>query len=261
MGAIHLYYADALSAIGDIEATCRHYAEAERHCWQEAWKKRAREGIEASGKASARSAESRRAPCLPSQQELYATALVFRRREQRAVVYDVSASLLEQALTPGSGLSVAVPVATLLHSWNFAYYGNGRRRFDARHFADIEGVLVRHQTALQSYRLRDIASFIPDDEPAVIEVFSDIERVVNRVGAAKTIHLWAPTFFPLWDNPIAAAYGFDFHLSGSKAQEYCLFMRIVQNQMASMRANGTSVTLKALDVFNYVRFSKPGWKA
>ena len=177
------------------------------------------------------------------------------KREPRAAVYHVCAQLLAQALEPGARFGFRVLVAALLQSWNFADHNNGPV-FSAQHFADLESVQTRNLNTLKTYRNRFIESIQPVDQPAVVTLFSDFEAVVGRVGAAKALHLWAPEFFPLWDNPIATAYGFDFKHGGSKAREYWVFMDVVRQQIGQMASPAGRSKLKALDEFNYCRFTK-----
>jgi hypothetical protein len=188
----------------------------------------------------------------PTLSDLQRAHALFVEREPRAAVYDVSRQLLAQALEPGSRLSAAVPVAALLHSWNFAYYNNGPA-FDAQHFAALELVLTSNVSSLNSHRERSLEGLMSTDELPVTKLFAAIESVVNRVGAAKTLHLWAPQFFPLWDNPIAQAYGLDFSRPGSKASDYWHFMNMVHSQLKLLPLPDR---LKVLDEFNYCRFTK-----
>jgi hypothetical protein len=67
----------------------------------------------------------------------------------------------------------------------------------------------------------------------------------------KALHVLAPNFFPLWDNPIAESYGVD------KRMGYFQFISIVKGQVASLPeeiAPGVTA-LKALDEYNYLQAS------
>ncbi len=174
------------------------------------------------------------------------------------MVYEACAQLLAQALRPGSKLSTALPVAALLQSWNFAYYENSGPRLDSAHVRDIEAVLNQLRPDLDHFRDRSIDTLRDADGPKVKAVFEALDGVVRRVGAAKGMHLWAPDFFPIWDNPIAKAYGFNFDVGGHKADDYWVFMTLVREQVRTMAPLPDRSRLKALDEYNYCRYSK-GW--
>jgi hypothetical protein len=191
---------------------------------------------------------------VPSEAELRQAHEVFLSREKRSVDFDVAARLLEQALAGSHNLNPPVPVALLLQSWNFAYYQSDRR-FDVGHFKAIDTVVSVNRKALDSYRGRHIRDLVDGDRHGVEPVFGELLRVVGRIGAAKVLHLWAPEFFPLWDNPIAKAYGFDL---SEPAAQYWAFMIVVRGQVAAVRSTVGLSSLKLIDEYNYCRYTK-GW--
>lgn len=84
------------------------------------------------------------------------------------------------------------------------------------------------------------------------------------MGVAKCFHLIAPSFFPLWDNEIAAEYGTPLQELGKNAGQYWAFIRKVQADIQKLggagaieKAVGTRA-LKALDEFAYCKFTT-GW--
>jgi hypothetical protein len=103
------------------------------------------------------------------------------------------------------------------------------------------------------YRRRSIASLTAEDETPTLQLFHRLAAVAGRVGAAKTMHLFAPEFFPLWDNPIAGAYG---HALNDAAAQYWLFMWQVKEQVAQIVPVHGVTSLKLLDEYNYCRFTK-----
>ena len=44
-GIVHLFYAEAYEAAGDVTTASDHFSVAERECWQDNWKERARQGL------------------------------------------------------------------------------------------------------------------------------------------------------------------------------------------------------------------------
>jgi len=107
-----------------------------------------------------------------------------------------------------------------------------------------------------SYRNRTIDTLVEQEQRDIIRLFSDFEQIMGRVGAAKSLHLLAPRFFPLWDNAIAAKYGL-FLGAGQGATKYWAFMLITKKQVLALgdRFPEPERVLKALDEYNYCKFT------
>ncbi len=260
-GAVNLHYAEACEILGQRATAHHHFRVAAEKCYRDPWKARAvhraaRTGPEDSTGAAVISDATPAARYIPTPIDLARARAVFIEQEPRAVVYDACALLLTQALRSESKLSTALPVAALLQSWNFAYYEHSGPRLDSGHVREIETVLNRLRRDLDHFRSRSIDTLTDADRPRVAAVFGGLEGVVKRVGAAKALHLWAPDFFPIWDNPIAQAYGFDFEVGGPRADDYWSFMTLVREQVKTMAPLQDRSRLKALDEYNYCRYSK-----
>ena len=89
-------------------------------------------------------------------------------------------------------------------------------------------------------------------------LFAGFERVIGPVGGAKVLHLFAPGFLPLWDNPIAKAYGLPLHSGGPHEELYWRFVLVCREQVRSLGGIEGHEALKLLDEYNYCRFTK-GW--
>lgn len=81
----------------------------------------------------------------------------------------------------------------------------------------------------------------------------------SPVGVAKTLHLLAPAFFPLWDLKIAIAYRCRY--SADPAGKYLAFMRMQQSIVSTLEETIESLSdgkspLKVLDEYNYAKFTK-----
>ena len=194
----------------------------------------------------------------PSKQDIEAARQAFETNEPRDLFYRAATELVTLALDGKISLSVAEALAVLLQTWNKMFYQY--RRFDSKHFADIERLISDHHSMLTTFRQRSIESFNQEDEGKVTRVFKAFEEVLGPVGAAKCLHLLAPRFFPLWDRAIAEAYGLSLRQQGRNADRYCSLMRIVKGQVQSL--NGEQTTrrnpLKAIDEYNYCKYTK-GW--
>lgn len=145
-------------------------------------------------------------------------------------------------------------IATLLKSWNKNHY-----RFNpdkkAHLEADVQQLIVAHRSALDAIRGRCITSVTRADRDPVLGVFAAFEAKLGPVGSAKALNLIAPSFFPLWDNPISLRYGV-----GLCGYGYVVYMLISKFQVEGL--NGALPTglapLKTIDEFNYCKYTK-GW--
>jgi len=196
---------------------------------------------------------------LPSLQKLAKARRIFEANEPRDLFYRAATELVDLALRGGTSLTVAEALAVLLQTWNRAYYRY--KAFDAEHFSDIERLIRDHQEALRRFRKRRIDSFSDADGSATQRIFHEFEEVMGPVGAAKCLHLLAPRFFPLWDRAIAKACGLALKLKGKNAEQYCRFMRIVQEMVRHLGGEHTigQNPLKAIDEYNYCSYTK-GWR-
>ena len=180
----------------------------------------------------------------------------FEANEPRDLFYRAATELVDLALRGATSLTLAEALAVLLQTWNKAYYQY--RRFDNAHFASIERLLAKHQTALAGYRNRSIADVVPKEESTIATLFEAFEKVLGPVGAAKALHLLAPRLFPLWDRAIAEAYDLALGQAGSNGDRYWRFILISQQQCADLtRADpGCANPLKSIDEYNYCRHTK-----
>jgi hypothetical protein len=183
---------------------------------------------------------------------------LFGAHEPRDLFYRGATDLVALALRGEGSVTVAEALGVLLQTWNRPFYQY--RKVGPEHFDDLDRLLGQHRIWLAQVRERSIETLTGDDEGEVQNVFGDFESVLWPVGAAKALHLLAPRFLPLWDRAIAVAYGLALGEKGVNAGRYVRFMKVVQDQAGRLEAEavlGRNV-LKALDEYNYCRFSK-GW--
>jgi hypothetical protein len=194
-------------------------------------------------------------PPLPTWEQLEKARTLFEAYEPRDLFYRAATEFVSLSLDGKTSLSVTESVAVLLQTWNAQYYRF--HPFDAAHFSALEAVITSSQAQWRSCRLRDLISMTTDEFDAIAEMFTAFELVLGPVGAAKTLHLLAPEFFPLWDRKIAEGYGISLGAAGENAVEYVSFMTIVVSQIAQVAPHGESQgILKRIDEFNYCRFTK-----
>jgi len=194
---------------------------------------------------------------MPTAEELARANRAFLKNEPREIIYRASLDLVSRAITGDGPLNLAEAVGVLLLVWNRSYYQY--RKFDEAHLQDIEALLQRHQSALAVYRSRAIQNLAEEDDRVLVPFFVEFEIVLGPVGAAKTLHLIAPCFFPLWDRKIAAAYSCSLARRGMNGERYVWFMHNAKAQCEECGAlpDGRNL-LKAIDEYNYCKFTR-GW--
>jgi len=108
------------------------------------------------------------------------------------------------------------------------------------------------------FHKRTILSLDETDKNAITKIFKVFELVLRPVGAAKSLHLLAPNFFPLWDREIAKVYGVTLKPTGKNGENYWNFMKICREQYKEFKENEISDDnpLKAIDEYNYCHFTK-----
>jgi hypothetical protein len=190
---------------------------------------------------------------MPTVKEVEDARRTFLVGEPRYLFYKVAIEMIDPARIDPNRVSVAQALAVLLQTWNVSFY-RFRGGFTEEDLTNIKALLIDHHAMIEEYRERSIASLASGDEDALRILFSHFKAVLGPVGAAKSLHLLAPLFFPLWDNAIARAYRVKF---GHKAPEgYIRFMHISKEQCRVLAEQGAlwPDPLKAVDEYNYCRY-------
>lgn len=139
---------------------------------------------------------------LPTCDEFAAGIRSFETNEKRAGVYYDALSHVSDRW--GDSASMASGVKMLLDSWHLAFY-----RFGNFDLSLLTECVQRHLGALSQFRLRSIATLAIDDHDDIVALFGQFLDALrggkhrSPVAVAKTLHLLAPEFFPLWDTDIA----------------------------------------------------------
>lgn len=114
-----------------------------------------------------------------------------------------------------------------------------------------------HLQSLRTYRKLTIEDLDDGYEQEVKSMFKDFEVVLGPVGAAKTLHLIAPSVFPLWDRAIADKYKTPLKKAGHNADNYFRFMQATRQQCLWLRRQSKQENiLKAIDEYNYCKHTK-----
>lgn len=189
---------------------------------------------------------------LPNDDEVVAKRPIYAAAEPRDLAYNVSRHLIERAYTGDGRFSRGDGVAILLMSWNSGFY---RFRPDlGRELAPaLEKLIEEHDAALGSWRDRSAATYDPAVDAADVErVYRAFVQVLWPVGTAKSLHVLAPGFFPIWDQWIARAFRLRLSPPETSVTSYLTLMDI-----ASEFARGSRLAdpLKALDEWAYVTYT------
>jgi hypothetical protein len=182
----------------------------------------------------------------------------FLENEPRDLCYRVASELIDLALAGKTGITVAEALAVLLQTWNEQYHQF--RPFTLQHFADIEALLQADLGNALLFRPREITSVSEVDLSIIENLFDSFERVLGPVGAAKSLHLLVPKFFPLWDREIAKAYKCELGSVGTNGVNYLAFFLITTTQVRALPSIVPDEinVLKRIDEYNYCRYTK-GW--
>jgi len=215
---------------------------------------------------------------IPPMDEFIKGVKAYREQEERDAVYKISQYLIEELFKSPKTARIkgriraewtTDAVGTFLLVWNSAFY-----RYGPLNFYKLQETIEKHYQSLLSFRRRDIGSFSNSDEEKIKEIFTAFAEATSisvegkqkytPVGVVKVLHLFAPNFFPLWDQKIAKAYKcsltFGSRSVERNAQKYITFMkkmRIFLNKIKSWNLpSDIEATLKSIDEFNYAKYTK-----
>jgi len=183
----------------------------------------------------------------------------FQEIEPRDLFYRAALSLIRLSERHERDLDLAESLAVLLQTWNRQYY-RFQGGFREEHLAAIQQLLAKYSVELALLKDRRLDSLDEKDTAVIRWLFRDFELVLGPVGAAKALHLLAPTFFPLWDQTIAQrAYGVRLKNVGMNAELYLRVMDATKEQISRLGGwdafEGTN-PVKAIDEYNYCVFTR-----
>lgn len=199
----------------------------------------------------------------PNQADFLKGCQEFEKHEKRDAMYRVATFLVSHYW--GQPPSMANGLGVLLLTWNQAFYRYGVFDFDK-----LEDVIIKYLPILEEYRSRDIFSLSISEERVITNLFNkflEALRVVNKSGkirrspvaVAKTLHLLAPHFFPIWDKKIACAYGCNYDVDPEKKYfKFCEITRCMASEVKGYIITSDKSLLKRIDEYNYSKYTK-GW--
>ena len=222
----------------------------------------ARRGSTAPSVSPARNASVSTAP-LPTPEEFRGGYLAFQDKERRDAMYKTAEFLVNHFW--GKPAKITDGLGVLLLTWNQAFY-----RFGSFDFQLLEEAITASWHVLESFRTREIFSYTEADDPSISSLFDQLldalricegkkKGVGSPAAVAKTLHLLAPAYFPLWDTKIAKAYGCYYaEQPGAWYIKFlrkmkCLAEKLSLQQVAMDDPKKTA--LKLLDEYNYARYT------
>lgn len=174
-------------------------------------------------------------------------------------MYRIAAFLVDHFW--GKPREISDALGVLLLTWNQAFYRYGLLDFEA-----LEKCLIDNWKTIKSFRNRSILSYSLVDDETIGNLYRQFLESLqiadgkskgrrSPVSVAKSLHLLAPDFFPLWDDKIAREYGCHY--------EYIPFIRKMKDiatllePKVDVQKEGRTL-LKMIDEYNYARYTK-GW--
>jgi len=196
---------------------------------------------------------------VPDREELLKGCQLYEQHEQRDAMYKVATFLLKNFW--GNYTEMTNGLGVLLLTWNNAFY-----RFSPFSFDDLENCISKNFRSLDSFRQRNILSFMDDDKQIIKNLFMDFLKALQDrngrqtpVGVAKALHLLGPEFFPLWDNKIAKGYGCNYTKNpGDKYLIFCEKIKSEAGVLSTYENLPEKPIIKILDEYNYSRYTN-GW--
>jgi hypothetical protein len=181
---------------------------------------------------------------------------LFEENEPRDLFYKAASELMELAINGKTKITVSEAIGVLLQTWNKAYYQY--HRFDNAHIKKIDDLINRNIGKVMKYRNRSINSFSIEDRASISKIFNEFELILGPVGAAKSMHLLAPKFFPLWDRTIAINYDIKLLKVGNNSNNYLELISSIKQQIINTEKiyKFDRNPIKSIDEVNYCKYTK-----
>lgn len=198
---------------------------------------------------------------IPSREEFHRGCEEFEKHEKRDAMYKVATFLVSHFW--GKPSEIADGLGVLLLTWNQAFYRYGIFDFDK-----LEKCIARNFQKIENFRNRDISSLSSPDEENIKYLFNELLEALqidsgkiqgrkSPVAVAKTLHLLAPNFFPLWDDKIARAYRCYYNKkSAEKYVSFCKITKTISDKVKDCIIRLDKTLPKLIDEYNYSKYTK-----
>lgn len=201
----------------------------------------------------------------PAPEQVLEGHRMFRRHERRDAMYRTATFLVSHFW--GKPTEMADSLGVLLLTWNQAFYRYGSFDFDK-----LDACISLNFATLAEYRNRNVLSYTQSDDGKISHLFNQFLAALeieggskagakSPVSVSKALHLLGPSFFPLWDDKIARAYGYSYY--NNPASTYISFLRDMKDVARELQTGVNteetgSTLLKLIDEYNYAKYTK-GW--
>ena len=187
----------------------------------------------------------------------------FEKREKRDAMYKIATFIISYYW--GKPFDMANGLGVLLLTWNQAFYRYGTFDFDK-----LERCIDINFKKLETFRKRSITSLLESDEKNITDLFKkflkalqiDSGKIQGRtspVAVSKALHILAPDFFPIWDQKIAKAYGYNYYKNPEKQYfSFCRFIKNVAGEVEDYAVHSDKTLVKLIDEYNFSKYTG-GW--
>jgi hypothetical protein len=176
---------------------------------------------------------------IPTSDQLEAGIRSFLKNEPRFDAYLQARSQIN--INWGKADEMAKGVKILLDSWHRNFY-----RFGPFDLPVLTSCISANLNSLKGFNLSFISDYSEndDDDDVISQLFKDFLEALrggkNRscrspVAVAKALHLFAPNFFPLWDNYIALKFNTLWGYASSGAFHYLAFCSKMKTIVAAVK--------------------------
>ena len=81
----------------------------------------------------------------------------------------------------------------------------------------------------------------------------------SPVAVSKALHILAPDFFPIWDQKIAKAYGYNYYNnSETKYFSFCRIIKTIADKVVGYIIHSDKTLIKLIDEYNFSKYTG-GW--
>lgn len=200
---------------------------------------------------------------IPSKDTFLRGVREYEKREKRDSMYKVATFLVSYFW--GDPDEMADGLGVLLLTWNQAFYRYGSFDFDR-----LETCIGSNLGIIDTFRQTEISNLSEGEEDQILRLFGDFLGALeivsggsqgkrSPVAVSKALHLLAPSFFPLWDDKIARAYGCYYSAEpGDKYVDFCWITKAIAEVVTAHVENPRRTLVKLIDQYNYSRFTR-GW--
>jgi hypothetical protein len=180
-------------------------------------------------------------------------------REPKGPIYFEALSTVSNGW--GKPEDMAEGVGIIIRGWNYLFSNYDNRK--------LIQCIERNMKSIQELRHRKLRSLSKADDKVIQGLFEQfleaLKRIVDSrrsaVSVAKAFGVLTPEFLPIWDNPIADAYGhiLDSDIAHLQYADFCHQMKYLADKVRTcVPYPDDRSLLKRIDEYNYAKYTQ-GW--